>query len=384
MLLGNASLMAILWAGPESERPKWAGPEPERLEWAGPESERPESAGLSLQYLYLLLAKVALNCFLMAFARCGLARSFMGLSFLALCLADFLLAATLGTAALLGGDHGDTLLVAFLLTHASYVYAFLPLPTLALGALDLASTVRKESARRGAMGGRAVAVLSLWAAAGFYSAWRTDPSVLEVVLRTRPAGLVQVCEVQVSRQVTLFCLPLLVGVVVTLLLHLPDVPRWVAHINRQTARMEWMDDSESRDLPVSCVDAQYPSLRDCQRHPPLYLSCVLLWAVHWCPYLLVHLSSEMLELAVPSYASVNTLWLSCANSLLVGIIYWRHGGHQDGHQHLDFITQHLDAICDWKIAGYLSYHSNHDPPPHKLPLELQTPSDRKLKPLLLL
>lgn len=367
MLLGNDSVMAILH------------------QWAGPETERPERAGPRLQYLYLLSTKVALNCFLVAFTRCGLARSFMGFCFLSLCLADFLLAAALGATALLGGPHGNPSLVAFLLTHSSSIYAFLPLPVLLLIALDIASAGREESAWHGGTGRRAGAVLALWAAAGLYSAWRTDPSVLEVTLRTRPVGLAQVCEVQASRQVTLFCLVLLMGVVVTLLLHLPRVPRWICHINRLTAETEGADGSESLDippaaqgdLPVACVDPEGRSPR--RRPPPLYLSCVLLLAVHWGPYLLVHLSSELLQLAVPSYASVNTLWLSCANSLLVGIAYWRHGGHQGS----GFDARHLDAVCNWKIAGYLSFHGNQDPPEHKLPLDLLTPSDRKLKPLLL-
>ena len=185
-------------------------------------------------------------------------------------------------------------------------------------------------------------------------------------------------EVQASRQVSLFCLTLLVGISLALGWRLPDVWRWARQADRLSVETERHGPvAPPRDLPISISVEVGEEVR---RQPPLLLSGALLLAQHWGPYLLAHLSSELLRLDVPAYASVNTLWVSCANSLLVGVVFWSEGGRETG------TSTHLcicDAFCDWRICRHLSCRGN-GPLPHKLPQELQAPSGRKLKPLLLL
>ncbi|XP_076132849.1 uncharacterized protein LOC143114895 [Alosa pseudoharengus] len=414
MLLDNHSILAVL-----QERADWDA------DW---EEHTPD-------FLSLLLIKVLLNCVLLACSYGGQrpTRSLMGLCFLSLCLADFLLATTLAVTRLLGDPQGYPGYQALVLTHASAVYALLPLPVLALGSLDYAYADRRGARQLGGSVGQGGAVLALWVLAGLYSAGHTDPSVLEVKLRPpQLVGWARVCEVRVAWEVSLFCLVLLMAVGVVLLLHLPHVPRWTRLIHRLTVEREAVGTAHSdlpvsnskmplthadlpvsnskmplthADLPVSnskmpLTHADLPVFNSkmplthtdlpiwsvemegqppCQRGPPLYVTCVLLFAVPWCPYLLLHLSSQLLQLSVPSYVSVNTLWLSCANSLLAGITSWALARQDKGTS-----THHLDAVCDWRIPSYVSYRGNSPGPLHKVPLELQTPSERKLKPLLLL
>ncbi|KAG5281699.1 hypothetical protein AALO_G00047820 [Alosa alosa] len=386
MLLDNHSILAVL-----QERADWDA------HW---EEHTPD-------FLSLLLIKVLLNCVLLA---CGYGsqrptRSLMGLCFLSLCLADFLLATTLAVTRLQGDPQGYPGYQALILAHASAVYALLPLPVLALGSLDYAYADRRGAHQLGGSVGQGGAVLVLWVLAGLYSAGHTDPSVLEVKLRPpQLVGWARVCEVRVAWEVSLFCLVLLMVVGVVLLLHLPHVPRWTRLIHCLTVEREAVGMARSNlavthsktpltqadvpvsnskmplthaDLPIWSVEME--GQPPCQRGPPLYVTCVLLFAVPWCPYLLLHLSSQLLQLSVPSYVSVNTLWLSCANSLLAGITSWARARQDTGTS-----THHLDAVCDWRIPSYVSYRGNSPGPLHKVPLELQTPSERKLKPLLLL
>ncbi|XP_062396783.1 uncharacterized protein LOC134087355 [Sardina pilchardus] len=415
MLLGNHSLAAVL-----QQRPDWDA------DWVEH----------SLDFLFMLLTKVLLNCVL-AFNH-GLQRpacSLMSLCFLSLCLADFLLAAALAVATtanrLLDCCDGYPGYEALVLTHASAVYAFLPLPVLVLGALDYASVARRgqdggfRSRWPGGGVGQGAAVLALWVLAGLYSALHTDPSVLEVKRMPGALRWARVCDVRVARDVDLYCLLLLPAVGVVLLMHLPHVPRWTRLLHQVAPEMEAHGTQWKRNLPGTHnkmpviysnlpvsnskmpvthgnlpvthnkmpvthgdqavwsveMEMQHP----CQRDPPIYVACVLLFAVPWCPYLLMHLSSQLLEMAVPSYVSVNTLWLSSANSLLAGITSWALARQEDTGGTTGASIQHLDPACDWRIPIYLSYRGNSSGPWNQVPLELQTQtSEKKLKPQLLI
>lgn len=41
----------------------------------------------------------------------------------------------------------------------------------------------------------------------------------------------------------------------------------------------------------------------------------------WALYLVMCITCELLGLAVPTYFAMNILWLECANSLLVGLMF---------------------------------------------------------------
>ncbi|XP_062383889.1 uncharacterized protein LOC134071263 [Sardina pilchardus] len=389
MLLGNHSLAATL-----QQRPDWD------VDWVEH----------SLDFLPMLLIKVLLNCVLaLNYSLQRPACSVMSLCFLSLCLADFLLPAALAAATtadrLLDCCDGYPGYEALVLTHASAVYAFLPLPVLVLGALDYASVARRgqdgafrfRSRWPGGGVGQGAAVLALWVLAGLYSALHTDLSVLEVKGRPGLLRWTRVCDVCVARGVDLFCLLLLPAVGFVLLLHLPHVPRWTRRLLQVAPEMEAHGTQWRRNLPVTHgnlpvthgdlpvwsveMEMQHP----CQRDPPIYVACVLLFAAPWCPYLLLHLSSLLLGLAVPSYVSVNTLWLRCANSLLAGITSWALATQEDTGGTAGDSIQHLDPVCDWRIPIYLSYRGNSPGPWHQAPLELQTQtSERRLKPQLLI
>lgn len=58
-------------------------------------------------------------------------------------------------------------------------------------------------------------------------------------------------------------------------------------------------------------------------HPlVLYVSLTFGFSKTCASYLVMCIACELLGLAVPAYISINLLWLECANSVLVGLVFW--------------------------------------------------------------
>jgi len=82
--------------------------------------------------------------------------------------------------------------------------------------------------------------------------------------------------------------------------------------------------------------------------PRLFVSLTLGFAVNWVPYLLMCLTCYLVGFMVPSYASVNLLWMACANSALVGIAFWFRSDRIGPYSKLP------DDTCIWNSYWHLS------------------------------
>uniref|UniRef100_A0A671R0Z3 Probable G-protein coupled receptor 160 n=1 Tax=Sinocyclocheilus anshuiensis TaxID=1608454 RepID=A0A671R0Z3_9TELE len=246
----------------------------------------------TLQYLLILCSKVALNTLVLSFWRHSILRSLLGLCSVSMYVADMLLVSAV-TGAWLFKEHLPTSTsMCFILAHGSAVYALLPLPILIAGALDYASypylDVNSSSQRRAVS--YCIVVVLMWTLACSYTYNYTDTQPMEIYKDNARA---LVCRVHGSSVVFQFSMQLSIAVVLILLLTLG-------------------------------------------------------FALNWMPYLLMCLACALVGFVVPAYASVNLLWMACANSVLVGIAFWC---RSDGSGPLGKFP---DDTCLWNIYWHLS------------------------------
>lgn len=307
----------------------------------------------TLQYLLLILSKVALNTLVLSFWLRSIPKTFLGICSISIYLADLLLICSIFWAWMFLQSHGTHEVVCFSLSHSSTVYSLLPLPVLLTGALDCLVNQHagfgQRSLKRTAV--HCVVVLLMWTLACLYSSWYTNTEVLSIQYKEEVRALV--CSVRGSTAVSQFSLYLLVVVGVVLLFHCRKLPRWVRLANRMAKQQPGslsisdlafsknLEQLESGAVAETHVDKQ-------QDRPPLAISLVLCFALNWTPYLLMSVVCDFLGFAVPSYASVNLLWTACANSLLVGVAFWYRS-----NKHGPFCTL-PDDICPWSFYWYLS------------------------------
>uniref|UniRef100_A0A672PD56 Si:dkeyp-100a1.6 n=1 Tax=Sinocyclocheilus grahami TaxID=75366 RepID=A0A672PD56_SINGR len=253
----------------------------------------------TLQYLLILCSKVALNTFVLSFWRHSILKSLVGLCSVSMYVADMLLVSAV-TGAWLFREHLPTSTsMCFILAHGSTVYALLPLPILIAGALDYASYPHLDvssSSRRRAVCYCTVVVL-LWAFACCYTYNYTDTQPMEIY---KDNARVLVCRVHGSTVAFQFSMQISIAVGLILL------------------------------------------------SPPLFVRLTLGFALNWIPYLLMCLVCAFLGFVVPAYASVNLLWMACANSVLVGIAFWFRSARTGP------LRTFPDDTCLWNIYWHLS------------------------------
>ncbi len=294
-----------------------------------------------LQYLLIVCSKVALNTFVLSIWRHSILKSLLGLCSVSMYVADVLLVSAVIGAWLFKEHIPTSTSMCFILAHGSAVYALLPLPILVAGALDYASYPHLDvssSSRRRAVCYCTVVVL-LWAFACFYTYNYTDTQPMEIY---KDNARVLVCRVHGSTIVFQFSMQISIAVGLILLFYFKTTIDWIRRVNKLA-----FDPEKDQHFPYN-QDGEGGISETQESSPPLFVSLTLGFALNWIPYLLVCLLCAFLGFVVPAYASVNLLWMACANSVLVGIAFWFRGAR------IGPLRQFPDDTCMWNIYWHLS------------------------------
>ncbi|KAL1269243.1 hypothetical protein QQF64_031532 [Cirrhinus molitorella] len=303
----------------------------------------------TLQYLFILCSKVALNTFVLSFWRHSILKSLLGLCSVSMYVADVLLVSAVTSAWLFKEHLPTSTSMCFILAHGSAIYALLPLPILIAGAFDYASyshldTSSSSSSRRRTPSYCIVVVL-LWAIACCYTYNYTDTQPMETY---KDNVRVLVCHVHGSTVVFQFSMHLSIAVGVILLVYSRKTISWIRRANelaelRNTALSSEKDQNVLYNQVGECGSSE---IQDSS--PPLFVSLTLGFALNWMPYLLMCLACALVGFVVPAYASVNLLWMACANSVLVGIAFWFRSDRTGP------LGKFPDDTCLWNIYWHLS------------------------------
>uniref|UniRef100_A0A8C2C6B4 Si:dkeyp-100a1.6 n=1 Tax=Cyprinus carpio TaxID=7962 RepID=A0A8C2C6B4_CYPCA len=268
----------------------------------------------TLQYLLILCSKVALNTFVLTFWRHSILKSLLGLCSVSMYVADLLLVSAVTSAWLLKEHLPTSTSMCFILAHGSTVYALLPLPILIAGAFDYASypylNVNSSSQRRAVS--YCIVVVLMWTLACGYTYNYTDTQPMEIY---KDNMRVLVCRVHGSSVVFQFSMHLSIAVVLILLIYFKKMIGWIRRANKLAEK----DQNFLYSQLGGCGNSEIQ-----ESSPPLFVSLTL------------------------AYASVNLLWMACANSVLAGIAFWF---RSDGSGPLGKFP---DDTCLWNIYWHLS------------------------------
>lgn len=294
----------------------------------------------TLQYLLILCTKVVLNTFVLSLWRHSILKSLLGICSVSMYAADVLLVCAVFGAWLFKEHVPTSTSMCFILAHGSTVYALLPLPILIAGAFDYASYPNLDitCSSWSRVGSYCIMVVLMWASAIVYTYHYTDTQPTEVY---KDKLRLLVCRVHGSTAVFQFNMQISIGVGLILLLYCKKLIGWLSRANKL---------AELRNTAfVPDQDFPYCQFGDCGNgSPPLFVSLTLGFAVNWTPYLLMCLTFAMVRFDVPAYASVNLLWMACANSVLVGIAFWFRSDRTGPYGKLP------DDTCFWNIYWQLS------------------------------
>lgn len=300
------------------------------------------------KYLQLMLFKLLLDA--AAFYLCS-QKSYtyvFTVCSLSIVVADVVLTCSLAGVWLVGADRSPVALC-FLLATASATYGALPLPFMFLGLLDYylhASYLCNHSTSCKSL--RNVALVSLgWLLALIYSQSSVSAEARELI---QPQLKSLVCEVDESMPTSVFGLTVFAALVCVMLPFLPRVPRWVKEADR-LSQMREEQRSHSSDLFIAtdCEEQKHQHLvRTYWKRPPLWISLALGFGTFWIPYLTISAGCLLFDLGVPSYITVNVLWLECTNSFLMGFIFWTKSSKEGPYSQLP------DNVCLWNVYWHLS------------------------------
>ncbi|XP_051526133.1 probable G-protein coupled receptor 160 isoform X2 [Myxocyprinus asiaticus] len=312
-----------------------------------PEPNKTSVHNESLQYLLILCCKVALNTLILSFWMRSIHKSFLGLCSISVYVADALLVGAITCACFLREHLPTSTSMCFILAHGSAIYALLPLPILIAGAFDYATyphlVTEHSSQRRTVI--YCITVAVIWASVCVYSYHHTNTRPTEIYKDKEVRVLV--CHVQGSNVVFHFSAEVSIVVGLILLLYSNKLIGWTRRANEMEQRYSAFDPEKQQYLPDSLV-GEDGNWEIQESSPPLFASLTLGFAVNWMPYLFMCVACDLLGCVVPAYASVNLLWMACANSLLVGIAFW-HMSDKTGH-----FSKFPDDICLWSIYWHLS------------------------------
>lgn len=244
---------------------------------------------------------------------------------------------------------GSPAALCFLLSIASATYGALPLPVVILAFLDyylLNSCPCSHSPSCRPLT-NAVLVSLGWLLAFVYSHSCVNTQAMELNhLQTKA----RICEIQESVPIFLFDATLFTALFCMTMPFLPCVPQWVKEANRLSqVREEHKRHSSDLFIWTYCEKQKEPPLL--RRHfecPPLWLSLALGFGTFWIPYLTISAACLLLNVAVPSYITVNVLWLECVNSFLMGFVFWTKSNKEGPYSQLP------DNVCSWNVYWHLS------------------------------
>ncbi|XP_062854605.1 probable G-protein coupled receptor 160 [Trichomycterus rosablanca] len=308
----------------------------------------------TLQYIFLLVFKIALNTLILSLWQQNITKSLLGICSLFLYLADLLLISSIFWAWWFKQNLGAQEAICCSLCHSSTVYSLLPIPVLLGAVVDYGASqqedvVLKSLARTSI---HFLVMLVMWAMACVYSYHYTNCELLTIKY---PEGLdALVCPVHGSTVISHFNSKLLVVVVFILMLNFRNLPYWFQLVKNPPWYLSTWSRTDKSDQAFSQKQDK-PYMIDQQDHPPLFTSLTICFAVSWIPYMVVSVICDILAFAVPSYASVNLIWTACANSLLAGMTFWYNSKMYGPFYKVP------DMFCSWSFYWHLSKES------HKLP-----------------
>lgn len=300
------------------------------------------------RYLNLMLLKLLLDAGAFYLYSPKLHTYILPVCSLSIVVADVVLTCSLAAVWFVGADQSPVPLC-FLLSTASATFGALPLPLMFLGSLDYClhnSYLCNRSTRCKYV--RNAALVSLgWLLALIYSQSHVKSAAREM---SCPPLKVLVCEVNESMPVFLFTLTLFAALVCVMLPVLPHVPRWIKEADRLShAREE--EKSNSSDLFIWNACEQQKEQHLVRTNPerlPLWISLALGFGTFWIPFLTISVISLLFNTAMPSYITVNVLWMECVNSFLTGFVFWLKSNKEGPY------TQLPDNVCLWNVYWHLS------------------------------
>nr|XP_046252582.1 probable G-protein coupled receptor 160 [Scatophagus argus] len=322
---------------------------------------------------YVLLVVFKLGVDAVAFYLCcqKMYAYFLSMCSLSIVLADVVLAFFLAAAWFCGAERSPAPLC-FLLANASAIYGALPLPVMFLGLLDYCSEDTYFCNQRTFCKylRSTILILLLWIQAVIYSLTSVSAEPIELDYTKEKKALV--CEVEESTLITFFISAVFTAVICAVLPFWSNIPQWLNEAYRLSKVWEEQK-SQRNDLFISttCTETKF-SGEDCVEEaiwprPPLWFSLTLGFGVFWMPYLAMSLICLILGFLVPSYITVNVLWLECINSLLMGVVLWVKSNIQGPYKHLP------ENVCSWHVFWHLSKGTGHQ----QLPIAVINPSKGK-------
>ncbi|XP_051509778.1 probable G-protein coupled receptor 160 isoform X2 [Myxocyprinus asiaticus] len=280
----------------------------------------------------------------------SICKSLLGLCSISMYGADVLLVGAVSCAWFFREYLPTSTSMCFILAHSSAIYALLPLPILIAGAFDYATyphLVNEHSSQRRTVS-YCITVAFMWASVCVYSYYHTDTQPAEIY---KDENLnVLVCPVHGSSVVLNFSTKVSIAVCLTLLLYSKKLIGCTRRANEMAEQRNsaYCANSEKHQyLPDSLVE-EGGNWEIQESSPPLFASLTLGFAVNWMPYLFMCVVCDLMGFLVPAYASVNLLWMACANSLLVGIAFWFKSDKTGP------FSKFPDDFCLWSIYWHLS------------------------------
>ncbi len=321
------------------------------------------------KYVFLVLFKLVMDAVVFYLCHQKRMTSFLNMCSLSIILADMVMVVLLATAWLFGAERSPVSLC-LVLANASAIYAALPLPVMILGFLDYSlvdTSICNHSAFCKFLR-NAVLTLLGWTLAVIYSFGFVKAELME--LRDSPQIIGLVCDVQESRLISSFVLVLFIAVICAVLPFWPTVPQWVKDADRLSeARDEHEIQKSDLFISTNCTERSLEknSLENILPRPPLWLSFTLGFGVFWMPYLAISVTCLVLDFGAPAYITVNTLWLECVNSLLMGFVFWAKSNVRGPYSHLP------ENVCLWHVYWHLSKGTQQP----QLPVAVFNPSKGK-------
>lgn len=331
-----------------------------------------------MQFAFLVLMKLGVDTASFCFYSRKLCASFLCMCSLSIVLADMVMMVCMATVWLLGSDMSP-MSPCFLLAFSSATYGKLPLPMMCLSLLDyfLKDTCIDKQSTLCKPLRNIVLTFLVWTQAGIYSYGSVTADVMEVEYGTGIKALV--CQVEDDTLITYFGSGLFIVVICSLLTFWSIIPRWISEADRLWEETIEQEKRRSDLLFTStpCTETRSGMEDDAQgiiqRRPPLWFSLTLGFSVIWMPYLTLSVACLLFSILIPAYFTVNILWLECANSVLVGLMFWIKS------KMLAPYTNQPKNMCLWQVNRHLSKGGRQE----QLPVAVLNPSQTEKKALLM-
>lgn len=320
------------------------------------------------KYFLLLLFKLGLDAAVFHLCSRKWHAYFFGMCSFSIVLVDLALTLVMGAVCLLGPEM-SFVSPCFLLANASAAYGTLPLPMLVLGFLDYCFESTCTTSHRPWFKTLRNAVLALlmWVLAVTHSFNSAAVELMELEYVTGKRALV--CETMQATLISYFVSITFILVVFALVPFWSRIPRWMREADKLCISREDQEIKKSDFLFTAppCKDTTSCEMVSQEPPPPLWLSLTLGFATFWMPFLIVSVTCLILGFEVPAYISVNLLWLECANSLIVGLMFWAQSETQGPYNRLP------ENVCLWPVYWHLSKGTQQ----HPQPIAVSSPTTEK-------